>query len=59
MLLTVCLPTHLEQTKSVCAIIYLYVKKCIMLETVREANKIINNFLGEREVIFIRSTLAQ
>jgi hypothetical protein len=26
-LLTVCLPTHLEQTKSVCAIIYLYVKK--------------------------------
>jgi low temperature requirement protein LtrA len=26
-LLTVRLPTHLEQTKSVCAIIYLYVKK--------------------------------
>jgi hypothetical protein len=49
-LLTVRLPTHLEQTKSVCAIIYLYVKNCIVLETVREANKIINNFLGEREV---------
>jgi hypothetical protein len=30
-----------------------------MLEAVREANKIINNFQGEREVIFIRSTLAQ
>jgi hypothetical protein len=30
-----------------------------MLETVREANKIINNFRGEREVIFISSTLAQ
>jgi hypothetical protein len=30
-----------------------------MLETVREANKIINNFRGEREVIFIRSILAQ
>jgi hypothetical protein len=40
-LFTVCLPTHLEQTKSVCAIIYLYIKNCIMLETVREANKII------------------
>jgi hypothetical protein len=26
-LLTVRLPTHLEQTKSVCTIIYLYVKK--------------------------------
>jgi hypothetical protein len=25
-------------------------KNCIMLETVREANKIINNFRGEREV---------
>jgi hypothetical protein len=48
-LLTVRLPTHLEQTKSVCAI-YLYVKKCIMLETGREANKIINNFRGESEV---------
>jgi hypothetical protein len=57
--LTVRLPTHLEQTKSVCAIIYLYVKKFIMLETVREGNKIINNFRGEREVIFIRSILAQ
>jgi hypothetical protein len=32
---------------------------CIMLETVREANKIINNFRGEREVIFIRSLLAK
>jgi hypothetical protein len=40
-LLTVRLPTHLEQTKSVCAIIYLYIKKYIMLETVTEANKII------------------
>jgi hypothetical protein len=30
-----------------------------MLETVREANKIIDNFRGEREVIFIRSILAQ
>jgi hypothetical protein len=34
-----------------------------MLETVREANKIINNFRGEREVynvdLFIRGTLAQ
>jgi hypothetical protein len=34
-----------------------------MLETVREANKIINNFRGEREVynvdLFIRSILAQ
>jgi hypothetical protein len=49
-LLTVRLPTHLEQTKSVCAIIYLYVKKSVMLETVREANKIINNFRSEREV---------
>jgi hypothetical protein len=49
-LLTVRLPTHLEQTKSVCAIIYLYAKNCIMLETVREANKIINNFRGKREV---------
>jgi hypothetical protein len=49
-LLTVRLPTHLEQTKSVCAIIYLYVKNCIVLETVREANRIINNFRGEREV---------
>jgi hypothetical protein len=49
-LLTVRLPTHLQQTKSVCAIIYLYVKKCTMLETAREANKIINNFLREREV---------
>jgi hypothetical protein len=58
-LLTVRLPTHLEQTKSVCVIIYLYVKKCIMLEMVREANKIINNFRGEHEVIFIRSILAE
>jgi hypothetical protein len=65
-LLTVRLPTHLEQTKSICAIIYLKIKKkkkCIMLQTVREANKIINNFGGEREVynvdLFIRSTLAQ
>jgi hypothetical protein len=49
-LLTVRLPTHLEQTKFVCAIIYLYVKNCIMLETVREVKKIINNFRGEREV---------
>jgi hypothetical protein len=38
-LLTVRLPTHLEQTKSVCAIIYLYVKNCIMLETVREVKQ--------------------
>jgi hypothetical protein len=34
-----------------------------MLETVREANKIINNFRGEREVynvdLFVRSILAQ
>jgi hypothetical protein len=30
-----------------------------MLETVREANQIINYFRGERQVIFIRSTLAQ
>jgi hypothetical protein len=29
-LFTVCLPTHLEQTKSVCAIIYLYVKKIVL-----------------------------
>jgi hypothetical protein len=50
MILIARLPTHLEQTKSVCAIIYLHVKNCIMLETVREANKIINNFRGEREV---------
>jgi hypothetical protein len=48
--LTVRLPTHLEQTKFVYAIIYLYVKNSIMLATVREANKIINNFRGEREV---------
>jgi hypothetical protein len=48
--LTVRLPKHLEQTKPVCAIIYLHVKNCIMLETVREANKIINNFRGELEV---------
>jgi hypothetical protein len=47
-LLTVRLPKHLEQTKSVCAIIYLCVKNYIMLETAREANKIINNFRGER-----------
>jgi hypothetical protein len=59
-LLTVHFPTHLEQNKSVCAIIYLHVKKnCIMLETVREVNKIMNNFRGEREVIFIRSILVQ
>jgi hypothetical protein len=65
-LLTVRLPTHLEQTKSVCAIICLYVKRkknCVMLETVREANKIINNFRGERETynvgLFIRSILSQ
>jgi hypothetical protein len=49
-LLTLRLPTHLEQTKSVCAIIYLYIKNCIMLETVREAKKIRNNYRGEREV---------
>jgi hypothetical protein len=30
-----------------------------MFETAREANKIINNFRGEREVIFISSILAQ
>jgi hypothetical protein len=29
-LLTFRLPTHLEQTKSVCAIIYLYVKKIVL-----------------------------
>jgi hypothetical protein len=62
-LLTVRLPTRLDQIKSVCAIIYLYVKKTIMLERVREANKIINNFRGEREVynvdLFIRSLLVQ
>jgi hypothetical protein len=65
-LLTVRLPTHLEQIKSVCAIIYLYKKNCIMLETAREANKIINNFRGERDVynedlfiFFIRSILVQ
>jgi hypothetical protein len=47
-LLTLRLPTQLAPTKSVCAIIYLYVKKnCIMLETMREANKIINTFRGE------------
>jgi hypothetical protein len=51
MISTVRLPTHLEQTKSVCAIICLNVKKnCIMLETAREANKIINKFRGECEV---------
>jgi low temperature requirement protein LtrA len=49
-LLTVRLPTQLEQTKYVCAIIYLYVKHFIVLETVREANKLINNSQGEREV---------
>jgi hypothetical protein len=50
-LLTVHLATHLEQIKSVCVVIYLYVKNCIMLETEREKNKIIiNNFQGEREV---------
>jgi hypothetical protein len=48
--LTVRLPTHLEQTKSICAIICLYVKNCKMLEMVREVNKIINNFRGEHEV---------
>jgi hypothetical protein len=48
-LLTVRLLMHLEQTTSVCAIIYLYVKKSIMLEMVREGNKIIN-FLGERGI---------
>jgi hypothetical protein len=58
-LLTFRLPMHLEQTKSVCAIVCLYVKNCIMLEMVREAKKIINNFRGEYEVIFIRSILAQ
>jgi hypothetical protein len=61
-LLTVRLPTHLEHTKSICAIICLYVKICIMLETVREANKI-NNFRGEHGVynvgLFMRSILAQ
>jgi hypothetical protein len=30
-----------------------------MLETVREANTIINNFRGERGVIFIRTILTQ
>jgi hypothetical protein len=30
LLLSVCLPMHLEQTKSVCAIIYLYVKKIVL-----------------------------
>jgi hypothetical protein len=30
-----------------------------MLQTMREANKIINNFRDEREVIFKRSILAQ
>jgi hypothetical protein len=40
-LLTVRLPTPLEQTKSVCATICLSKKNCIMLETVRGANKII------------------
>jgi hypothetical protein len=49
-LLTVLLPTNLEQTKFVSAIVYLHIKKCIMLETVRDANKIMNNFVGEREV---------
>jgi hypothetical protein len=64
-LLTVRLPTHLEQSKSVCAKIYLYVKKIIMIKTLREANKIINNFRAEREVynvdlfIFTRSLLAK
>jgi hypothetical protein len=62
-LFTVRLPTHLEQTKSVCAIICLYIKNCVTLETVREANKIINNFRGEREVynvdLYITSILAQ
>jgi hypothetical protein len=43
-LLTARLPTHLERTKSVLAVICLYIKNCIMLETVREANKIINFF---------------
>jgi hypothetical protein len=49
-LLTVRLPTHLEQSKSVCAIIYLCVKNCIVLEKVKEANKLINNFRGGRKV---------
>jgi hypothetical protein len=49
-LLTVRLPTHLEQTKSVVSLSICLQKNCIMLETVREANKIINNFRGEREV---------
>jgi hypothetical protein len=31
-LLTVRLPTHLEQTKSVCAIIYLYIKIVLCLK---------------------------
>jgi hypothetical protein len=39
MLLTVCLATHSEQTKSICAIIYLYIKNCIMLETVSKVKK--------------------
>jgi hypothetical protein len=30
-----------------------------MLETEREANKIINNFQGERKVIFISTILVQ
>jgi hypothetical protein len=49
-LLIVRLPTYLEETKSVCAILYLYVKKFIVIETVRETNKIINKIRGEREV---------
>jgi hypothetical protein len=52
-LLTVRLPKHLEKNKYDSAIIYLYVKNCNMLDTVREANKIINNFRGEREVYII------
>jgi hypothetical protein len=46
-----CSPSHAFRTKSVCAIIYMYVKKFFsLLETVREANKVINNFRGGREV---------
>jgi hypothetical protein len=57
-LLTVRLPTYFPNEIR-CVIICVYVKRnCIVLETVREANKIINNFRGELEVIFI-SILAQ
>jgi hypothetical protein len=47
-----CLPSHTFGTKYIHLCHYLFVRKknCIMLETVREANKIINSFRGEREV---------